>query len=237
MNSTAKRARGAGLLYLLMIPSGVFSLIYVPSRLMVRGDAAATAANILASQSLFNIHTVNSLLSSVLFLFVALALYRLLKPVNPQHAALMVILVLVQVPVGIHDAMNQISALELLHGESLGSAFDKAQRDALAMVLLDPNNKAIFPIELFWGLWLFPLGLLVFRSGFLPRFLGLWLIVNGVAYVIISFTGMLWPQYLAIVNKITFPALFGEAAFPLWLLIMGAKPQPPAESVAAAPGR
>ncbi len=225
MSTTPKTARIVGLLYLLMIPTGVFSLIYVPSKLMVRGDAAATAANILAAQSLFSFHIVNSLVASILFLMVALALYQLLKEVNQPQAALMVILVLVQVPVGIHDAMNQISAFELLRGEGLGSAFDKPQREALAMLFLDLNNHAIFPIELFWGLWLFPFGLLVFRSGFLPRFLGLWLIINGFAYVIISFTGMLWPQYLEIVNKITFPALFAEAAFPLWLLIMGAKPK------------
>jgi Domain of unknown function (DUF4386) len=226
MNSTKKTARVAGFLYLLMIPTGVFSLIYVPGKLMVRGDAAATAANILASQSLFNINMVNSLVSSILFLFVALVLYQLLKEVNKQLAALMVILVLVQVPLGIRDVLNQISALELLRGEGFWSAFAKTQRDALAMLFLDLNNKGIFPIELFWGLWLFPLGLLVFRSGFLPRFLGIWLIINGLAYVTISFTGMLWPQHVEMVNKIAFPALFGEAAFPLWLLIMGARVQP-----------
>jgi len=237
MSATPKTARIAGLLYLLMIPSGVFSLIYIPGKLMVRGDAAATAANILAAQSLFSIHMVNSLVSSILFLIVALALYQLFKEVDKRQAALMVILVLVQVPFGIHDAMNQISALELLRGEGFWSAFDKPQRDALAMLLLDLNNNGIFPIELFWGLWLFPLGLLVFRSGYLPRFLGVWLLINGFAYVIISFTGMLWPQHVEMVNKIVFPALFAEAAFPLWLVIMGAKPAKLANSAAASQGR
>ena len=230
MSATPKTARIAGFLYLLMIPTGVFSLIYVPGKLMVRGDAAATAANILASQSLFNINVVNGLISSILFLFVVLILYQLLKEVNKQHAALMVILVLVQVPLGIRDAMNQISSLELLRGEGFLSAFDKPQRDALAMMFLDLSNKGIFPIELFWGLWLFPFGMLVFRSGFLPRFLGIWLLINGLAYVTISFTGMLWPQYVEIVNKIAFPTLFGEVAFPLWLLIMGARVHPLAAS-------
>lgn len=225
MNSTKKTARIAGLLYLFMILTGVFSVMYVPGKLMVRGDATATAANILASQSLFTIHIVNQLFSILFFLSVVLALYLLLKEVHNRLAVLMVILVLIQIPGGVWSVMNQITALELLRGEDFWSAFDKPLREALAMSYLDLNGKGTNASELFWGLWLFPLGLLVFRSGFLPRFLGVLLIINCFAYVTISLTGLLLPQYSDIANKISFPALLGEVAFMLWLLITGAQPK------------
>jgi hypothetical protein len=80
--------------------------------------------------------------------------------------------------------------------------------------------------EIFWGLWLFPFGVLVIKSGFLPRILGVWLVVNCFAYLAIFFTGLLFPQYNNIVYNIAFPVLFGEMAIALWLLTMGAKVQP-----------
>ncbi|MBI3110208.1 MAG: DUF4386 domain-containing protein [Ignavibacteriales bacterium] len=225
MNSTKKSARMTGFLYLLMIATGVFSVMYVPGKLMVRGDAAATAANILASQSLFTIHIVNQLFSVLFFLSVVLVLYFLLKEVDKRLAVLMVILVLIQIPGGVWSVMNQITALELLRGEDFWSTVDRPLREALAMSFLDLNGKGTNASELFWGLWLFPLGLLVFRSGFLPRFLGVWLIINCFAYVTISLTGLLAPQYSDIVNTIAFPTLLGEVALMLWLLMMGAKPK------------
>ena len=75
--------------------------------------------------------------------------------------------------------------------------------------------------EILWGLWLFPLAILVYRSSFLPRFLGYWLIINGFAYLAMSLTGLLLPRYEEMVSNIAFPALLGEMAFTLWLVIMG----------------
>jgi uncharacterized protein DUF4386 len=221
-----KAARVAGFLYLLVVVTGLFSLVYVPGKLMVVGNPAATAANILASQSLFEIHILNGLVSTLLFLFVALALYRLLKDVNPSYAAVMVILVLVQIPLGIGEVLNEIAALDLLRGDGFWSAFDKPQQVALAMSLLDPNNRGTSAVEMLWGLWLLPLGLLVFRSRFLPRWLGVWLGINGLAYVAMSCVGILWPQYSKALKTIAFPALLGEVALTLWLLIVGARPKP-----------
>ena len=234
MNSTRTTARWAGLFYLFMILTGILSVIYIPGKLIVKEDAAATAMNILNSQGLFTIHIVNQLVSLLLFLSVSLTLYLLLKDVNKRLAALMVILVLIQIPVGIYGVMDQITALDMLRGEQFWSAFDNTQRQALAMSLLDISGKGKSATELFWGLWLFPLGLLVFRSGFLPRFLGIWLMINCFAYVIISLTGLMFPEYSGMVSLLGMPLLLGEVMFMLWLLIIGAKPISPVNTASAA---
>jgi len=236
MNSTKKTARFAGLLYLLLVLSAPISLMYVPGKLIVQGNAAVTASNILASQSLFRVGIVSGLASAVISIFLVLALYRLFKGVNQQHASLMVILVLIQVPLGFLNELNHIAALVLVRGADFLSVFDKPQRDALAMLFLNLHGQGIIVSEIFWGLWLFPFGLLVFRSGFLPRILGVWLIINGFAYVVMSFTGLLLPAYYKMVANITFPALLGEMAIMLWLLIMGAKPKPLADLASAPAG-
>jgi hypothetical protein len=119
--------------------------------------------------------------------------------------------------------LNDAAALILVRGADFLSVFDKPQRDALAMLFLRMHDQEILAAEIFWGLWLFPLAILVYRSRFLPRFLGVWLIINGLAYLVISLTGLLLPHYEDAVVNITFPALTGEVAFLLWLLIMGAK--------------
>lgn len=229
MPSLQKRARVAGWLYFVLTVLGVMNLIYIPSKLIVRGNASATAQKILASESLFRFSIASSLVSVVVFLFLVLALYRLFKEVDQQLAALMVILVLVQVPIGFVDTVNQLAALLLLRGADYLSVFDQPQREALAMLFLKLSGQMTIVSEILWGLWLFPLGLLAFRSGFLPRFLGVWLIINGIAYVATSFTGLLAPQYLDFVSKATFPALLGELAFMLWLVIRGARPKQPAD--------
>ena len=226
MNSTKRTARVAGLLYLLMGITGFFSLMYVPGKLIVRGNAAATAANILASESLFRLGVASNLIAAAIFIFLALALYRLLKGVNRQHASLMVILVLVQIPLAFLNELNHLAALLLVRGADFLSVFDKPQRDALAMLFLNLNGQGSIVSQIFWGLWLLPFGVLVFRSGFLPRILGVWLMINGFAYLAMSFSGLLLPQYYEAVFRIASPFLLGEVAMMLWLLIMGAKPQP-----------
>jgi hypothetical protein len=232
MHPTRKTARVAGLLYLLVVLTGMFVLIFVPGRLFVRGDSAATANNILAHQSLFRTYIVVGLVSEFLFIALALVLYRLLKGVNQQHAALMVILVLIGAPQAFLGTANHVATLAFVRGAEFLTVFDKAQRDAIAMLLFNSDNQGAAIAQIFWGLWLLPLGLLVFRSGFLPRILGGWLIINGVAYVTISFTGLLLPQHVEVVSRIAIPALVGEVAFTLWLLIVGARVTP---SAAGAP--
>ena len=226
MHPTDKAARVAGAVYLSLVVTAPFSLIYIPRTLIVRGNATATANNILAHETLFRLGIVADLISSVIFIFLVLALYRLLSGVNKTHASLMVALVLVSVAVGFMNVVNNIAALTLFRGADFLAVFDKPQRDALAMLFLRLHGQGLVINEMFWGLWLFPFGVLVMRSGFLPRILGVWLIINCFAYVGLSLTGLLLPQYYDVAFRIAFPALLGEMAIMLWLVIKGAKPQP-----------
>jgi hypothetical protein len=228
MNSSSLKstARFAGLLYLLWIITGLYGLIYVPSKIMVRGDAVATANNILANEFLFRTYILNGLITSAIGVFLILVLYRLFKEVNEHHAKLMVALLFVQIPVDfVMEAFN-IASLMVLKGEVL-KTFELTQRQDLAMLFLKINDYGVWTLETFWGLWLFPLGILVYRSRFLPRFLGVWLIITGVFYLGLGFTSIMLPQYMDMVLNSVFalPAEIGEVALMLWLVIKGAKLQ------------
>ncbi len=226
MHPTDKTARVAGALYLSMSVPAPFSLIYLPRKLIVPGNAAATANNILASQMLFRLGIVAELITAVIFLLLVMALYRLLSGVNKNHARLMVGLVLVSVAITFVNVVNNIAAFTLFRGGDFLAVFDKPQRDALAMLFLGLHGQGIVVNQVFWGLWLLPFGLLVMRSGFLPRILGIWLIINGFAYVALSLTDLLASQYGHMAFRIALPALFGELAIMLWLLIKGVQVQP-----------
>jgi hypothetical protein len=228
MDEIRKNARVAGVLYLLVVITGPFVLLYVPGRLFVPGDAAATAGNILAHESLFRAFTVVELLSELAFVLTVLALYRLLRGVGQQLASLMAILVLIDAPLAFLSVAFHGATLALVRGGDLLAAFAGPQRDALAMLLLTVDTQGTLVSTMFWGLWLLPLGVLVYRSGFIPRLLGGWLFLNGVAYVVLSATGFLMPQHVETVKTIAMPVLFGEVALMLWLLIVGARVRPPA---------
>ena len=223
MHPTVKAARIAGAIYASMVVTGPFSLIYVPNKLIVRGDAAATADNILAHETMFRLSILADLVGQVIFICLAIALYRLLSSVNKIWAALMVALVLVSAAVGFLNTLNNIGALTLFHGADFLAVFDKPQRDALGMLFVRLHSQGILIDEMFWGLWLFPFGLLVFRSGFLPRIIGVWLMINCFGYVVLSVTALFFPAYYETAFKMAQPVLFGELAIMLWLLIKGAK--------------
>jgi hypothetical protein len=226
MTLTSKNARTAGFIYLLLTLAAPVRFMYVPSALFVHGNAAATANNIAAHETLFRFGIVSDLFCGTICIFLTLALYRLFKGVDQDLAVLMVILGgLLPAAIDFFNVLNDAAALLLVRGADFLSAFEKPQRDALAMLFLHLHHQEIVAAEIFWGLWLFPLAVLVYRSRFLPRFLGVWLIINGFAYLAMSFTGLLLPQYEDMVGNIAFPALLGEMAFVLWLLIKGAKEQ------------
>jgi hypothetical protein len=223
MHPIDKAARVAGAFYLAEVLIGPFSLIYVPNKLFVTGNATATANNILAHETLFRFGIIGDLLNGVLGLFTVLALYQLLKVVDRNLAALMVVLGGAMVtPIFFVNSLNWVAALVLVHGADFLAAFTRPEQYALAMVFLRIHSQGNVVNEIFWGLWLLPFGLLVMRSGFLPRFLGIWLMVGGVAYVINSFTGLLFPHYQDLVFTISQPAILSEIAIMLWLLIKGA---------------
>lgn len=226
MNSTKKTARIAGLLYLVNGVTGFFGMIYVPGRLIVFGNAAATANNILASERLFRLGIVSEVICAAEFVFVLWALYRLLGGVNKTHASLMVVLGLAFVPVMIVNTLSEIAALMLLRGADFLAVFDKRQLEALATLFLDLHGYG-YVVGSILGLWLIPFGVLVFRSGFLPRILGVLLIAACFGYLADSLTPLLLPGYANFVGRLaSIPLTLGEPAIILWLLIMGAKDQP-----------
>src|SRR5436190_22720497 len=223
MYPTVKAARIAGGIYLLMVLTAPFSLIYVPSKLIVRGNALATADNILAHETMFRLSIFGDLIGHVIFICLAVALYRLLSNVNKTWALLMVSFVLVSAAVGFLNALNNIAAVILFRGGEFLDVIDKTQRDALGMLFVRLHSQGEFISEIFWGVWLFPFGLLVFRSGFLPRFLGIWLSIACFAWIALSITALFFPLHYEAAFRYLQPAFFAELAIMLWLLIKGAK--------------
>jgi hypothetical protein len=224
--SLKKSARLVGLLYLIWIITGLYGVFYIPSQINMRGDAVTTAQNILSNELLFRSGIVNDIISNALWVLLALALYRLFKQVSERQAKLMVALVIVQIPAAFFMGAFNITALMIFKGEVL-QAFELGQRQDLAMLFLRISDYGTFILEMFWGLWLLPVAILVYKSRFMPRFLGVWLAITGFFYVALSLTSLLLPQYKDIVSHsvLAFPAEIGEVALMLWLLIMGAKPR------------
>jgi hypothetical protein len=215
--SPQRLARMAGLLYLVGSVAGVFGILYGPS-LVVAGDAAATARHILASATLFRLSIVSALLCQILFIFVVLALYQLLKAVNQNMAALMVIFMLLSIPIAMLNELNNVAVLFLLSGADYLKAFTADQLHALAPFFLGLHAIGLDISFLVGALWFFPMGYLVFTSGFLPRILGVLLIINGLAYLINGFASLLLPNLS--VNAVMFTG-WVEVVFALWLLIRG----------------
>jgi hypothetical protein len=223
MHPLKKAARIAGVIYLSLVLIAPFAMLYVPGKLIVRGNAAATADNILAHETMFRLSIFGDLIGHVIFICLAIALYRLLSSVNNTWALLMVSFVLVSAAVGFLNALNNIAAVILFRGGEFLTVFDKPQRDALAMLFIRLHSQGEFISEIFWGVWLFPFGLLVFRSGFLPRLLGVWLIIACFAWIALSITAQFFPYNYETAFAWLQPAFFAEMAIMLWLLIRGAK--------------
>jgi Domain of unknown function (DUF4386) len=231
MSSTNNPGRVAGLWYLLLGVLAPVRLMYIPNKLFVHGNAAATVSNIAAHEWLFRFGIIDVLACSLILILLSLAFYRLLAGVNRDLALLVVIFGgVMPAVIDFVSVVSDFGVLLCVRGAEFLSVFDKPQRDALAMLFLRLGDYQTIAAEILWGVWLLPLGVLVYRSHFLPRFLGVWLVINGFAYIIISLTGTLLPQYHAKVFNLSFPVLFGEMALMLWLVIKGAK----AEAVNAA---
>ncbi|MCC6456151.1 MAG: DUF4386 domain-containing protein [Caldilineaceae bacterium] len=218
MNSINKTARMAGFLYLALAALSAFGLIYVPSTILVPGDAAATATNIVTSESLFRLGFVSSLLAFTVNIFVAVFLYKLFAPVHKTMAALMVILILVGVAIAMLNELNQFAALLLLSGADYLTVFTAEQLQELASLFLDIYAHGFAVAHIFFGLWLFPMGYLVIKSGFLPKMIGFLLLVAGVGYVVDFILFFLFPGITVTVSEFTF---VGEVLLLLWLLIRG----------------
>jgi hypothetical protein len=215
------RTRVVAFLFIILIPVSVFGMIYVPSALIVSGDAATTARNILASETLFRLGIVSSLLGQLVDTMWALVLYQLLKPVNKNMAVLMVIFLLLGVPIAMLNELNQFAVLLLSSGADYLRVFTPGQLHALESLFLNLHDNGIKIAGLFWGIWLLPYGYLVFKSGFLPRFLGVLLIIGCFGYLIQSFVAFLAPNLVMEIAWLPVLTSWGELLLPLWLLIKG----------------
>lgn len=224
MHPCNKIARIAGAVYLTTLPYAIYFWSYLPGKLIVRGNSAATAENIVSHETLFRFWVFGGdLFAHVLLICLAFLLYRLLCDVNPIWALLMVAFNLASGVVGFSNALNSIAALILFRGGEFLTVLDKPQRDALAMLFLRLHGQGFLINEVFSGVWLFPLGLLVYRSGFLPRFLGVWLMIACFGWLFISVIAVVFPTYYDKAFNLTQPVVLGEMAFALWLLVRGAK--------------
>ena len=216
-----KHVRVAAFLLLILSPLAVFGMIYVPSILIVHGNAATTARNIMASESLFRLGIASTLLSQLVGIFWVLVLYQLLKPVNKNMAVLMVIFNLLIVPIAMLNELNQFAVLFLSSGADFLRVFTPGQLHTLMSLFLNLHDYGIQIAGIFWGLWLFPYGFLVFRSGFLPRFIGVLLMIGCFGYLIQSFVGFLSPNLVVYTAWLAALTSSGELLLPLWLLIKG----------------
>ena len=223
--SNKTTARIAGLLYLGVVLTGIFTLMYVPSKLIVSDNAALTYQNIVISVSLFRLGIIAGLLCYTFFLFLPLVLYKLLKPVNEYYAKVMVLLAIISVPIFFLNVQNEFTVLSLINVTNNHFGFSTEQIQSQIMLSLDQYDNGMRIVHIFSGLWLFPFGYLVFKSSYLPKILGVLLMLGCFGYLI-NFVGhTLIPAYskIGISSYISLPASIGEIGTCLWLLIMGAK--------------
>lgn len=223
MESPKQTARIAGALYLVVVLTGLFALMYIPSKLIVWNDAQATFNNIKASETLFRFGIYAGIVCYTAFLLLPIVLYKLLQHVNKTHAIAMVALALTSVPISLFNLTHKLAVLTLI---SKPEYFSAADLPGQVLLQLEYYNNGIDVAAVFWGLWLFPFGYLVFKSGMLPKILGILLMAGCFGYIINLTGGLLFPtQYnaLGISGYVSIPSGLGEIGTCLWLLIAGVR--------------
>ena len=219
-----RTAKIAGWLYLVLAITGGFGIMYVPSSILVMGDAEATANNIINSKLGFSLSIISNLVSQVIFVFLVLALSRLFKGINQKYNKLMVALVIVSVPITFINMLNLMGAQMLVSGADYLNVFETNQLNALAVFFIELYKNGIVIVEIFWGLWLFPFGYLVYKSGFIPKILGAFLILGCFSYMTESLVGLLNPELKEIISPfLMMPLALGEISMVLWLVIKSVK--------------
>ena len=222
MTSLKKTARLAGLLYLILDIPGFYSIKYVPSRIIVAGEPVVTAHNILAHEFLFRTGIVSFMICNILWIYLVMTLYRLFKQVNEHQARLLVALMIGTVSIGFVIELFNISSLLILKGEVM-KATDPGQRLDMAMLCLEIHRYGMAIFEIL-GIWFLPFGLLVYRSGFIPRIFGVLLIIGGIGYMTEGLAYLLFPGYHpAVLRYIGITYGVGELSIMLWLLIKGVR--------------
>jgi Domain of unknown function (DUF4386) len=225
MKATQNMARISGLIYLGVVLTGLFSLMYVPSKLIDWKNPALTFTNIQSNQLLFRFGILGSVLCYLFFLFLPLSIYKLLNPVHKTAAQLMVLLAVVSVPIALVNLQNEIDIISLINKSIYLESLSFESLETQVLFQLDQYNSGILVVQLFWGLWLLPFGWLVFTSKFLPKLLGILLMIGCFSYLINFLGTLLIANYssLGIAGFIQLPASISEIGTCLWLLIMGTK--------------
>ncbi|MBS9464061.1 DUF4386 domain-containing protein [Flagellimonas sp. 389] len=225
MEANKRTARIAGLIYFLVVITGIFGLLYVPSQLISWKNPAETIENLKSSEFLFRMEILTGLLCYSFFLLLPLVLYELFKGINKNVALLMVVLAVVSIPISFANMVHKLDILTLLSGAEYLAPFSPEQIQAHVMQSLRSYNYGNLVAQVFWSLWLFPFGYLVFKSGFLPKLLGIFLMIGSCGYFMDVCGRILFSNYgdFLISDYITIPASIGEIGTCLWLLIMGIK--------------
>jgi len=218
MPSIKTTARIAGFLYLLQIPLGVFGILYVPKVLMVTGNMATTAFNILANEFLFRLSIVSAILCALVTIATALYIYKVLRFVNENYAKWILIFALIAAPISMLNELNSIAVLLLLKSHEFAIIFTPGQLHSLVSIFLDLHKFGYQIVGIFFGLWLLPMGYLVFKSTYIPKVIGVFLIVTCLGYLIDFTTFFLYPNFGIIISEYTW---VGEVLMVLWLLIKG----------------
>lgn len=218
---TKRLARLAGAVYVSLGLAAALGFYHAP---LVQGDLSTIAHNLTQSDIRFRIGVVSDVLSTALSVPLALLLYQLFKPVHKMQAVWMALLLVAAMPISFVVALNYVAAQWLLTGSSEFAALASAQREALGMLFLRLHTHGVLAVEIFWGLWLVPFGLLVMKSRFLPRVLGILLVIAGVAYVAHSLISLLLdgPRIILYERVTMLARAAGEFPIMLWLLIKGA---------------
>ncbi|WP_416943875.1 DUF4386 domain-containing protein [Xanthomarina gelatinilytica] len=218
-----KKARVAGLLYLLLVITGFTYLVYIPSELIDLQNATKTIENIRSSELLFRLGIVTAICSSFIFMLLPLALYDFLKSVNKVSAKFMVLFALMSIPISFVNILNKFAVLNLINKSVYAEKLEQTEFQTQVMLHLENYNNGIQLLQIFWGLWLLPFGYLVYKSGFLPKILGIFLMAGCFGYLITFFGGFLYSDFnkTIISDIVGFPAPIGEIGICLWLLIMG----------------
>ena len=222
MSDERRQARLAGLLYFLVALIAPYGLMVVPAKLLVSGNAQATAQRIAANPGVLHLGIATELVHQTIEVFMVLVLYQLFKPVHRMLARQMLVLGLVPIPMVFLNVLAEVAAGLFADGPAWLHAFDRAQLDALALLCLQLHAHGLQLAAVFWGLWLLPLGLLSLRSGFIPRVFGVSVIVAGTGYVLGAMTDLVAPQLQSALAMPAFVMELGEPAMILWLLPGGA---------------
>ena len=218
-----KTARIAGMWYLLLTVFSIVGIVFADSRFYVSGDAAATMARISADEGLFRLTIACNLAGQVCQIFVGLTLYRLFKPVDQNQARTLLALVVAMVPIAFLNMLAKFAPL-ILGDSSFAKAFDSVQLHSLAMLFLELQQTGIILASVFWGLWLFPLGILVLKSGYFPKVLGVLLFVGGASYLVDSGLAIVFPKVRTLLAPFTSTLSgVGELPFVLWIVIVGVR--------------